>query len=353
MKKFLYLIATDQINGGAIFVLKGFLWIVSKVYGALIGLRGVFYKVGLFKYHNLSVPVVSVGNLTVGGVGKTPLVEFIARMLKENGVQPVVLMRGYMDQGLDGQGQKSDEAAMLRNMLSDIPVLIGADRVKNAEAFSKENKADIFLLDDGFQHWRISRQLDIVVIDVTDPWGNGHLLPRGILREPKNALLRGGIFVLTKTDFGAENLEALKQDLGKINSKALIIETIHKPVSLSDLCSGEDLDLSLLKAQKIIAVCGIGSPESFMKTLTKLDAEIDRQVAFMDHHCYEKSDTTHIVKLCQDTGVSTVVITEKDAVKLKFFVHMFPDNIRVLSLKIKISIISGEDQFLERINRIL
>lgn len=230
MKRFIYLVATDQIKGGAVLAVKPMLWVLSRIYLALIVLRKIFYKIGIFRCHRLSVPVISVGNLTMGGVGKTPLVEFIAQTLKKKEIRPVILMRGYMQGDTSGRSQNSDEATMLRSILADIPVLIGADRVKNAKEFIKKNKADVFLLDDGFQHWRLSRDIDIVAIDTTDPWGNGDVLPRGILREPRTALGRADIFVLTKTDLAAKQLETLKTELRAIHPKALIVETVHKPV---------------------------------------------------------------------------------------------------------------------------
>ena len=333
--------------------MKGVLWVFSKIYLVLIVLRKFFYKIKIFKCHQLSVPVISVGNLTMGGVGKTPLIEYIAQVLKKKGIQPVILMRGYMEGNVDGRIQNSDEAIMLRNILADIPVLVGADRVRNAKEFEKRNKVSIFLLDDGFQHWPLARTMDIVAIDVTNPWGNGHLLPRGILREPKSALGRVHIFVLTKTDLGAHEPEKLKADLKTINPSALIVETVHKPVLFSDIRSGKDLDLISVYGQRIFPVCGIGDPDSFVRTLKKLGVQIDEQFTFMDHHRYELSDVVRITKLCQDKSITTIVTTEKDAVKLRHFLNIFPDDIRILSLKIKIFIINKEGQFLERISDIL
>jgi tetraacyldisaccharide 4'-kinase len=353
MRKFLYAVATDQVNGAGVSVLKGLLWVLSKVYGVLVALRRYLYKTGLLKRHRFLFPVISVGNLTMGGVGKTPLVEYIAQSLKEKGVQPVILMRGYMDRGFGRHGQNSDEAMMLRSILADIPVLIGADRVKNAQAFLRKNKTDVFLLDDGFQHLRIVRDLDVVAIDTTNPWGNGQLLPRGILRESKEALERAHVFVLTKADLGEEQVAPLKSELQRINPSALIVESIHEPVILLDLRSGEEFDLKWVQAKKIAAVSGIGSPGSFVKILARRGAEIVQDFTFMDHHPYVPSDIDHIVKLCQDAGISTVVTTEKDAVKLKLFLDMVPGNFRILSLKIKISLTSGKEQFFERISRLL
>ncbi len=332
---------------------KGFLWGLSKIYGFLVALRGLFYGMGLWKSHRLSVPVISVGNLTMGGVGKTPLIEFIARALKQRNIRPVILMRGYMDQSYGSRAQNSDEAMMLRSILADIPVLIGADRLKNAEVFCRKNKADVFLLDDGFQHRRIWRDLDIVAIDATNPWGNGQLLPRGILREPKGALARAQIFVLTKVDLAPEGVSAIRSDLKKENPNALIVESVHEPVSFSDLRSGEDVPLAWAQGRKMASVCAIGSPESFARILLKLGAEIGHNFMFIDHHSYVPGDVDRIVQLCQKEGLTAIVTTEKDAVKLKIFLDKIPADCRLLSLKVKISIVEGKDQFFERIHRLL
>lgn len=343
---------TDQIEGVFIPFVKAALWILSQIYWFLLALRRLFYRIGILKRHGLSLPVISVGNLTLGGVGKTPLIEYLVRILKENGFRPVVLTRGYMAKKAGHQAQGSDEAAMVEAKWH-VPVLAGADRFKNAKKFMEKIPVDVFLLDDGFQHWRLGRDLDIVAIDATNPWGNGHLLPRGILREPKKALSRADIFVLTKIDLGNERLEDIRKDLAAINPKAPIVEAIHKPVLFSDLRSNDELDLASIQGERICTVCGVGSPNSFIKTLVELEADIDEHFAFLDHHVYSAADIQTMIHQCQKKGIAVLVTTEKDAVKLGAFLNLFPDSIRVLSLKIEIVIVSGEGEFLERINHLL
>lgn len=353
MKRFLYLVAADQISGGASVLVKPVLWMMSQIYGFLILSRRILYDAGLLQRCRLSAPVISVGNLTVGGTGKTPLVELIARILKEKKVRPIILTRGYMGETKKAGGQNSDEALMLRDALIDVPVLAGADRVKNARAYSKKNKVDVFLLDDGFQHWRLFRDLDMVVVDTTNPWGNGHLLPRGILREPREALSRAHMFVLTKTDIGRNHLQDIKKDLSAINPRALMVETVHKPICFLDGRSGVTEDLSLVKGRTICAVSSIGTPDSLTKTLITLGADVKEHAAFMDHHSYGPGDMEQIMKLCREQETAILVTTEKDAVKLKLFFNLFPPHIRILFLRIKMSIVHGEEAFLERIYRLL
>lgn len=353
MKRFLYLVATDQLKGAMASTIKPFLQILSWPYHIFTTLKRFFYDVGVFKKHRLSLPVMSIGNLTVGGTGKTPLVKYLIEALQKKGIKVVILTRGYMREGADSRFEKSDEAAMLRNAFHDIPVLVGANRVKNAQTYLASNRADVFLLDDGFQHQRLARDIDIIVIDATNPWGNGFLLPRGTLRESKNALKDVPIFVLTKTDFGRGNVREITNDLISRNPKALIVEAIHKPVSFTDARTGNSVDLGVISKKQVCAICSIGNPDSFVQTLTGLEANIGAQFVFIDHHIYMQKDIERVAQSCRDQKISTIVTTEKDAVKLEQFWKIFPFGTLLLSLKIQIMITGKEESFLERIDCIL
>ena len=211
-----------------------------------------------------------MGNITVGGTGKTPLVVKIAQIYKQNKLKPVILTRGYMGRGVAGNNKQSDEAAMMREILPDVPILSGADRIKNAEQFLKNNQADVFILDDGFQHWRLARDLDIVAIDATNPWGNGRLLPRGILREPLAALRRANLLILTKVDLGREQTGLIRKRLAAIGCAQQLIETVHRPARLMDLKTGMSRELETIAGQRVCAVCSLGAPAAFAATLTQL-----------------------------------------------------------------------------------
>lgn len=353
MKRFFYLIATDQLNGVMASIIKSILQILAWPYRLFTTLKRSFYEVGVFKKHHLPLPVISIGNLTVGGTGKTPLIRFLVEVLQKKDYKAAILMRGYMGGGADSKSEKSDEAAMLRHAYPDTPVLVGANRVKNAQTFLTSNKAHVFLLDDGFQHQRLARDLDIIVIDATNPWGNGFLLPRGTLRESKSALTEVPIFVLTKTDLGRANVRGIYNDLILRNPKALIVEAIHKPVSFTDVRTGNDVDLAVISKKEVCAICSIGNPNSFIQTLTGLEADVGTQFTFMDHHVYMKNDIERVAQACRDKMTSTVVTTEKDAVKLELFWKIFPFDTKILSLKIQLVITEEEESFLERIDRIL
>lgn len=370
IRKFFHSIVTDQANSvdenscccvmdigrrGMIGLLKAFLWFLSCLYFLLIKAILFLYRTGVFKQYHLMKPVVSIGNITWGGSGKTPLVVFVAQMLKERGLKPVILTRGYMA-GTVASSQHnrvSDEAKMLEKALGDVPVLVGPNRIKNAQGFAPKNPVDVFLLDDGFQHWRLFRDLDIVAIDTTNPWGNGYLIPRGILREPVTSLARASLFVLTKTDLGKTQVARIKDRLKSLAPGKPVVEAVHQPVRLMNLRSKVPVDLTFLKGKKICSFCSIATPQSFEQTLTFLGADIKQKIPFIDHYHYNNNDVELISRYCHSHDLTTVVTTSKDAVKIGPFLPAFQDNIDVFSLEIKTGIVHGQDELVQRIQHIL
>ena len=316
MKDLLYRIVTDDVHGPLAGILKFFLWILSFIYLALVTAVAWLYRSGILKQHRLGRPVVSVGNITVGGTGKTPLVVKIAQIYKENKIKPVILTRGYMGRGIARGPAQSDEAAMMREILGDVPVISGADRIKNARDFLKNDQADVFILDDGFQQWRLARDLDIVAIDTTNPFGNGCLLPRGILREPLAALRRADLLVLTKIDLGQKQLDPIRKRLAAIGCTQQLIETVHRPARLMDLKTGMSRELETIAGQRVCAVCSLGAPAAFAATLTQLGAKIQKAFNFADHYVYNTIDIRGILEHCRRDHIGIVITTQKDAVKL-------------------------------------
>ena len=316
MTNFPYRIVTDDVHGPIAGILKFFLWILSFIYLAFVTAAAWLYRSGILKQYRLGRPVVSVGNITVGGTGKTPLVVKIAQIYKQNKLKPVILTRGYMGRGVAGNNKQSDEAAMMREILPDVPILSGADRIKNAEQFLKNNQADVFILDDGFQHWRLARDLDIVAIDATNPWGNGRLLPRGILREPLAALRRANLLILTKVDLGREQTGLIRKRLAAIGCAQQLIETVHRPARLMDLKTGMSRELETIAGQRVCAVCSLGAPAAFAATLTQLGAKIQKAFNFADHYVYNTTDIRGILEHCRRDHIGIVITTQKDAVKL-------------------------------------
>lgn len=344
---------TDDIHGPLIGILRFFLWIFSFMYFFVVTAIVWLYRSGILKQHRLGRPVVSVGNITVGGTGKTPLVIKLARIYQQHKLKPVILTRGYMGRGIRDRGKQSDEAAMMREILPDVPVLSGTDRIKSARDFLKDNQADVFILDDGFQHWRLARDLDIVAIDATNPWGNGSLLPRGILREPLAALRRADLLVLTKTDLGQAQSGPIRERLAAIGCAQPLVETVHRPVRLTDLKTGASRELKILDGQTVCVLCSLGAPAAFAATLTRSGAKIQKAFNFNDHYVYNTTNIRAVLDHCRRAHVRIVVTTQKDAVKLNALREEFRQSrdVEFFSLYIELTVRdgTGEDAFLKRI----
>ena len=279
----------------------------------------------------------------------------IAKFLREQNFNPVILIRGYKAQRCERTaGTKiSDEAEMLKKSLTAVPVLVGADRVANARAaLEGKTMVDVFLLDDGFQHFPIQRDLDIVAIDAVNPFGNRWLIPAGILREPLQALARAKIFVITKSDIGQKNIPAIRQEILKNNPQAWIAEAVHQPEFLESLTGKETIALSQLRGKKVCSLCSIGSPQSFAATLESLGAELQKSFAFMDHHWYARAELEEIFAYCQSQQINWIVTTAKDAVKLTRL-REIPAPVQILVLNIHLKIVKGQDEFFNRILAIL
>ena len=288
------------------------LWGFSWTYLAATEARKTLYRRGVFRTHRLPVPVISVGNLTCGGTGKTPLVQWIARYLVECKRRVAILSRGYR-----GSGQTSDEAQAIQDGIEGVPHLLGADRVMTGTRAVKEFRAQCLILDDGFQHLRVHRDLDIVTVDALNPFGGGHLLPRGLLREPVSALRRANVVVLTRVDqCERSHVDALRQQALRANPALQIAEAVHKPTGVVRWSDGKRLKADALAGRKVLAFCGIGNPRSFSLTLQSVGANVAGQVDFADHHCYGAADLEALRAEAQRLGAEAVVTTRKDAVKI-------------------------------------
>ena len=283
----------------------------------------------------------------MGGTGKTPLVVTIAGHLNDSGKKVAVLSRGY-----GGDRVTSDEVELLKKRLPSVPVLVGRDRVKTAREADESLKADVILLDDGFQHWRLNRDLDIITLDINDPFGNGHLIPRGTLREPLYSLKRADIFVLTKVNPEGDSIakaQGLKARLGSINAGAAVFTSSYIPSRLSDIAGGEALGLSELENRKIALVCAIGGPESFEGTVRALGADIILRFFFMDHHKYTAGDIKRIIDGCIGAGADIIVTTEKDVPRLAHYSSLITHHsIRLMALGIEMKI-DNEERFFGRL----
>lgn len=351
MKDFLYKVITDQKKGPLISVVKSILRVLAFIYRAGLYIHRGLYKFGILKVIRLPYPVISVGNITWGGVGKTPIVEYLVKYLLDHSYNPVILTRGY--QGSQ-EAQASDEADMLKRTFPSVPILIGGRRAQNALRYLQEDKpVDVFILDDGYQHWRLARDWDILAIDCLNPFGNQFLIPRGILREPRDAIKRADTIALTKCTQSRSHAENLDHFLRKSYPKKVIIKTDHHSVELIDWITGQPKDLSFIQNQNVCCFCGIGNPLSFFQSIQELGASIQKKFLFRDHHTYSDADLQNIVAYCDQNHIQTVVTTAKDASNMKRVRVDVPPQIRIYILKIELVILQGKEQFIERVKRVL
>ena len=305
----------------------------SLVYYLISFLRNFLYERGIFKARKLNAKVISVGNITWGGTGKTPSVAFMADALLKEGKRPAILARGY----------GNDEKDLLLKSAREIPVIIGKDRFKTGQEAIGRHRADSILLDDGFQHRRIKRDLDIVCIDATNPFGNRLVIPAGSMREGLGGLKRADVFLLTKVDLLKDQsaVERLEKKLKRINPDALIVRSIYKPGYFYKLSNEQLVDFEILKDKEIALVSAIGNPRSFEKTVSKLGLKFKKHFIFRDHHWYKDKDLNKIKDYCNRNNIDTVLTTEKDAVKLRA-----PN---FLALHIELEIIENEQAFYDRL----
>jgi tetraacyldisaccharide 4'-kinase len=286
--------------------------LAAAAYRAGVAVRNQGFHGGWRPVHRADVPVVSVGNLTLGGTGKTPMVEFVARWYRGRGLRVAILSRGY------GQAQGlNDEGRVLEENLPDVPHLQDPDRARLAGIAVEELDSELLVLDDGFQHRRLARDLDIVLLDALDPFGQGHLFPRGLLREPVGALRRAGVVVLSRADLLAEaDRVAIRRRAERAAGPLRWVEARHAPRHLSD-AHGQDHPLDALAGRKIAAFCGIGNPEGFRGTLASLGGTLVGFRAFADHHPYDAADVAGLVAWARGVGADLLLTTQKDLVKLR------------------------------------
>lgn len=310
------------------FWLGPILLLVALLYGLTVRLRRVFYRLHFFKTWELPCRVVSVGNITLGGTGKTPTVIQVAKLLLKRNERPVVLSRGYgRDKESDllvvsdgsvtavDAGQGGDEPLLIASKLPGVPVVVGADRRRAGRLAIEKFQPDVLVLDDGFQHVRLKRDLNIALLDGGDPFGNGRLFPAGILREPLSALERADIVLITRAD-RAKDLESLKAVIRR-NTGAAIFTSRQVPIDLFDDLTGATRPLSILRGASVLAFSGIARPESFFSLLRDLGAIVRAEFSYPDHYRYGESDLAVITRKATDEKLAMTVTTEKDAVRLR------------------------------------
>ncbi len=311
---------------------------MGALYSAVTRARLALYRRGALPVHKISQPVISVGNITAGGTGKTPLVEWVARAAAREGRKPCVLTRGYgrKDSGrrvLVSDGERvladaregGDEPRLLAESLKGIAAIVSdADRVSAARWAAEHLKSDLFILDDGFQHLRLARDLDIVTIDATNPWGGGRLLPRGRLREPLKGLARADLLILTRTE-QTPDVDSLRKRAERLSGGRPVIlsRTRTKAINLLDeaMMKGNALGVpshpSSLIPHPFAAFCAIGNPAAFFAHLRADGFVLNHTTAFPDHHVYKQADVDALIAEARRRGALALVTTAKDAVKLR------------------------------------
>jgi tetraacyldisaccharide 4'-kinase len=339
VKDFFLSLMTDRRKGHLYVPIKCALYLLSLVYAAAILARSMLYMCRIFRSEKVPMKIVSVGNLTLGGTGKTPFVIALAGIVRgELKREPCILIRGY----------GWDEQAMLKKKLPDTPILVGEDRVKQAHRAIKLYGSSVGILDDGFQYWELGRDLNIVLIDSRNPFGNSQLFPRGILREPKSALKRADIVVFTKMDRKSAGLGAIKDELKRINGRLAFMEASHKPSHLYDQRARKELPLSAISGKRAILLSSIGDPSYFEDTMRDLGADIVEHVAFGDHYEYHARDIERVKRRCDERSFDYIVTTDKDAVKFARRSFHF-GKYTLLILVIEMNITAGKEILIDRL----
>ncbi len=349
---------------------------LSRIYRSIIQFRLFCYNKGILRHHTLGCQVISVGNLTVGGTGKTPVVEIFARELQKAGRKVAILSRGYKKskppfwQRLvnrltfhdkrnpprvvsDGQrllldsAMSGDEPYMLASNLPEVAVLVGKDRVKSGRYAINKLGCDTLILDDGFQYLALKPRVQIVLVDKTNPFGNENVLPRGILREPVKNIKRANYIFITKSD--GQNTEPLRNRIKAMNPSAEIIECRHCPRFLQNVFTNERRELSALRGMRVASLSGIAAPAGFENSLEDYGAELLERHRFADHHRYSHDELIHIINNSRQHDVDAIITTEKDAVR---FPNIARRDVPIYYMRVDIEILSGAQDFKDGIARI-
>lgn len=308
--KFIAIVSGRRRDAKAVFA-RSLLRVASLGYGLVVRIRSLLYNRRILTTHSAGVPVLCVGNLTTGGTGKTPLVVWLCRHICEKGFACAILTRGYKTQ----TGELSDEPALLAAQCPYVPVVVNPDRVAGTAEAIRAHKAQALVMDDGFQHRRLARDLDIVAVDATNPFGYGRVLPAGLLREPMAGLKRAHAVVLTRCDqVSGEALSRIEDEIRRINRNLVIARSVHAPVTIRT-AQGTEIPFDRIRGQRIFAFCGIGNPQAFFRTIDQLGATISGSRVFDDHYRYTSQDLRTLQEQARNENATLILTTQKDWTK--------------------------------------
>jgi tetraacyldisaccharide 4'-kinase len=376
VETFILQVIFEELHDWRAKLTRALLFVGSKIFQVLVIIRRWLYNVRILRDKTLGVQVIAIGNLTVGGTGKTPVVEKFARELRDAGRNVAILSRGYRSKPVplhvkffnkillredqtpprivsDGKSllldsnMAGDEPYMLASNLKDVVVLVDKDRVKSGRYAIEKYGCDTLLLDDGFQYWDLrGRRHDVVLIDRQQPFGNEHLLPRGTLREPPAHLARAHTIFITKSD---GNTAALRERIAKFNDTAAIIECVHQPLYFEDVFSGERTGLDFLVGKKVASLSGIAQPESFEQSLVKLGSELVYAKRFADHHRFTQQEILNTINRGKKRQAQLILTTQKDAVR---FPKIDRRDLPIYFMRVEIKIVAGANDFQDCVRKI-
>ena len=349
-KKYFQLIAGQPMPGGRL--LRFFLRAAAVPYSIVVQVRNWIIDSVPGRVKGSGVPVISVGNVTTGGTGKTPVVALIVNRLAGQKLRPGIVSRGYRSLSDDG----NDEKRVLAALCPNVPHVQNRNRVAAARKCVSQFEANVLVADDAFQHRRLARDLDIVLVDALNPWGHGFVLPRGLLREPLSGLRRADLVILTRADLvSAERRAEIWSEVRRWCSPPGEIEICFEPDELIDLdgrrtpLTNFDTSRGDQSSRKVLAFCGIGNPDGFRRTLDAAGISILDLVAFPDHHHYQPSDLQQLTDMAQEMSATSLLTTAKDLVKIQLD---WVGSVPLFALNIKAKITSGRDALDEAISRI-
>jgi tetraacyldisaccharide 4'-kinase len=366
----------EQRRGKLATVIRSTLFFLSKIYQFGLKIHRFAIEARLIRDSTLGIQVIAIGNLTLGGTGKTPVVEKFARELQRQGRTVAILTRGYRSRPQplgevllnklllredttpprvvsDGKNllldsdAAGDEPFMLASNLKDVVVLVDKNRVKSGRYAIEHYGCDTLLLDDGFQYWRLAgRRQDVVLVDCQQPFGNEHLFPRGTLREPPSELSRANVIFITKSE---GNTAPLRERISRYNPQAGIIECIHAPLYFEDVFTGERKGLDFLRGLRVATLSGIAQPESFDQSLVKLCRELVYSKRFADHHRFTQQEILNAINRSKKRRAEVIITTQKDAVR---FPKLDRRDLPIYFMRVEIKILSGAEDFDDCVRKI-